>query len=87
MRAQAFGKPGGHVGMKKRKRKKAEPAEATDEAAEVDIDLGDAESDQPSQGSEDSPTLPRRTQAANLSPFYHPSTRPSRSTWSWRRRR
>ena len=47
--------------MKKRKRKKEEPAEATDEAAEVDIDMGDAGKDQPSPGSEDSPTLPHRS--------------------------
>ena len=66
-RAQPFGKPCNHVGMKKRTRKSVEAVEATYEAAEVDIDLGDTEDDQPSTTSEDSPTLPPPAQAARLS--------------------
>ena len=55
--------------MPRRKRKKVEATEATDEAAKVDIDMGDAKSDKPSPDSEDSPTLPRPPQAAGSTPF------------------
>ena len=60
-RAQGFERSSSRVGMPRRKRKKVEATEATDEAAKVDIDMGDAGKDQPSPGSEDSPTLPHRT--------------------------
>ena len=48
---------------------RTEAAEATEVTAEVDLDTGDAGDDQPSPGSEQTPTPAAPPQAAELSPF------------------